>query len=98
MEGKKMKARLGLFLLLVFFAVFLVTKTPLIPILAASPWWMYVVILGIFISGGFSIKYTLEERKKEREWIEQEGNVYLERIELERGKRKMEKASNNVSV
>lgn len=86
-----MKKRLALLLLVGLMVAFLLTKTPIIPILLASPWWMYFVIAGIFISGGLALKYTLEDRRVEQEWIEREGNEYLERIRKERERRKKER-------
>ncbi len=85
-----MKTKLAFVLLVGMIVAFLVTNTPIVQILRASPWWVYLVIAGIFISGSLALKYTLEERRAEREWIEQEGNKYLERIRAEREKRKKE--------
>ncbi len=67
---------------------FLLTQTSLGVFLISSPWWVYLILLGIVISGYLAIKYTYEDYKEEQKWIEQEGTVYMERIEEELNKRK----------
>ncbi|EZH68009.1 hypothetical protein DH09_08840 [Bacillaceae bacterium JMAK1] len=53
------------------------------------PWWVFVVVLAAVASGYMWIKSTLEEKKVSDEWIEQEGRVYIRRMEDEK-KRRME--------
>lgn len=52
------------------------------------PWWMYFVLAGILFSGYRFLVLTKEEYEQEMEWIEEEGNVYMRRIEAEREKKK----------
>lgn len=55
------------------------------------PIWIYFVIVGVFVSAFMTIKTAREEQAKEREWIEKEGEVYLERIKKEKERRKQMK-------
>lgn len=52
------------------------------------PIWLYFVIAGIFVSAFMAIKTAREDREFEREWIEKEGEVYIERMEEEKERRK----------
>ena len=52
------------------------------------PIWIYAVAAGVFISAFMAVKTAREERVQEREWIEKEGEVYLERMEEEKERRK----------
>ncbi|WP_100403365.1 sporulation YhaL family protein [Bacillus sp. FJAT-42315] len=48
------------------------------------PIWMYVVVAGIFFSAFMTVKTSKAERKAEMDYIEQEGQVYIQRMEKER--------------
>ncbi|WP_338753490.1 sporulation YhaL family protein [Bacillus sp. FJAT-52991] len=48
------------------------------------PLWMYVVVAGIFFSAFMTVKTSKAERKAEMDYIEQEGQVYIQRMEKER--------------
>ncbi|MGG3563550.1 sporulation YhaL family protein [Neobacillus rhizosphaerae] len=48
------------------------------------PIWIYAVVVGIVISALMAIKTGREERKLELESIEQEGEIYIKRLERER--------------
>ncbi|WP_283248200.1 sporulation YhaL family protein [Bacillus sp. FJAT-50079] len=52
------------------------------------PFWVYFVIVGIFASAFMTIKTAKEDRELEREWIEKEGEVYVERMRKEKERRK----------
>ncbi|MDQ0224269.1 sporulation YhaL family protein [Metabacillus niabensis] len=52
------------------------------------PWWIYVCIIGILVSGYMAFKTAREDKKVDQEFIEKEGQVFLERIEQERQRRK----------
>ncbi|MEI5906443.1 sporulation YhaL family protein [Bacillus spongiae] len=58
------------------------------------PIWMYFVVAGIFFSGLMALKTMKEEREIEREWIEKEGEVYIQRMEKEREERRQTKEMN----
>ncbi|WP_183030207.1 MULTISPECIES: sporulation YhaL family protein [Clostridia] len=48
------------------------------------PWWVFVMILLIFVSGYMAFRGMVAERKMEHHFIEQEGEVYMERLRKER--------------
>ncbi|MCR2821082.1 sporulation YhaL family protein [Lederbergia panacisoli] len=52
------------------------------------PIWVYIVILGIFTSAFMAIKTAKEDKELETEWIEKEGQVYIERMEKEKEQRR----------
>jgi len=52
------------------------------------PIWLYFVIVGIFVSAFMAIKTAREDREFEKEWIEKEGKVYIERMEEEKERKK----------
>lgn len=51
------------------------------------PWFVYVALFGVLVSAFMVIRTTREERQVDESFIEQEGNVYIERMELERESR-----------
>ena len=51
------------------------------------PIWVIIVAAGIIVSAIMAIKAGKEERQVEMEMIEQEGEVYMERLEKEKEKR-----------
>ncbi|MFK3938601.1 sporulation YhaL family protein [Alkalihalobacillus sp. NPDC078783] len=85
--SEQLKQRLAIAFLVVLVIVFITTQTNVLSILAQDPWWIYVVMLGVVISGYFSLKYLLEDKRQEQAWIEQEGHVYMERLEEARQKK-----------
>ncbi|WP_088071058.1 sporulation YhaL family protein [Gottfriedia luciferensis] len=61
------------------------------------PFWMYIVILGIFVSG-FMVLYTSkQEREADEAFIEKEGEIYLQRIREERERREQLLINSEVS-
>ncbi|KKI90793.1 hypothetical protein WQ54_18765 [Bacillus sp. SA1-12] len=52
------------------------------------PWWIYVCIIGILISGYMAFKTAREDKQIDHEFIEKEGQVFIERIEQERQKKR----------
>jgi len=61
------------------------------------PIWMYVVVIGIFISG-FMVVYTSRQEKEiDEEFIEKEGEIYLQRIKEERERREQLQLNSEVS-
>lgn len=65
----------------------MLTQTQLSNFLYTAPWWIHVVMVGIVISGFLSLKYSLQDKQFDDEWIEKEGEVYIERMEKERKKK-----------
>lgn len=51
------------------------------------PIWVYAVVVGIVISALMALKTGREERQLEMENIEQEGEIYMKRLEREKEKR-----------
>ncbi|MEH7381575.1 sporulation YhaL family protein [Bacillus sp. JJ1533] len=51
------------------------------------PWFVYVALFGVLFSAYMVIRTTREERKIEDSYIEQEGHVYIERMNEEKEKR-----------
>lgn len=56
------------------------------------PIWIYFVIIGVFISAFMAVKTAKEDKEFETEWIEKEGQIYLERMEKEKERRRGSKA------
>jgi hypothetical protein len=52
------------------------------------PWWIYACIIGILVSGYMAFKTSLQDKMVDEEFIEKEGQVYLDRIEQERQKKR----------
>lgn len=52
------------------------------------PWWIYLVLAGILFSTYMMIKTAKEEREIDMEFIEKEGEIYIQRMEAERARRK----------
>jgi len=55
--------------------------------IAGIPVWVFVVILFIFFSGFMAFQAIRAEKKLEQQFIEREGNVYMERMRNEQRKR-----------
>ncbi|MEH7503235.1 sporulation YhaL family protein [Neobacillus drentensis] len=48
------------------------------------PIWVYAVVVGIVVSALMALKTGREERLMEMENIEQEGEIYMKRLEREK--------------
>jgi len=48
------------------------------------PWWVYLVIVFIIFSGYMSFRAMRAEKILEQQYIEREGQVYMERIRQEK--------------
>ncbi|WP_254901184.1 sporulation YhaL family protein [Tuberibacillus sp. Marseille-P3662] len=59
--------------------------------LAALPWWGYFVIAGIIFSAYQYFSISKDEQEVDEQWIEEQGKVYMKRIEKEREKRRQMK-------
>jgi len=58
-----------------------------------TPWWVFMLILFIFLSGIMAFRAMRAEQKLEQEFIEKEGQVYMERLKAEREERRQQPAS-----
>lgn len=52
------------------------------------PWWIYLILAGIVFSGYMTIRTTKEDKEVDQSFIEHEGEIYIERMNLEKEKRK----------
>ncbi|WP_188455216.1 sporulation YhaL family protein [Virgibacillus oceani] len=59
------------------------------------PWWVFMMILFIFLSGYMAYRAIRAERKLEQQFIEREGNIFMERIEEERKHKETKKQVSN---
>ncbi|MBU9720727.1 MULTISPECIES: sporulation YhaL family protein [Bacillaceae] len=66
------------------FLVFVMRLLSLSTVGASSPWWVYMVFLGIVFSGVMFIYTIVDERSKEDKIIEAEGKHFLEKYKRER--------------
>lgn len=55
---------------------------------ATIPVWMYFIIAGIIFSGYKVIEGVLEDKRADYEHIKREGEVFIQRMEEERKRRK----------
>ena len=60
------------------------------------PWWVYVVIIGIIVSGYMVLYTSKKEQDIDQEFIEREGNMYMQRIKEERERRAQEQDDQSV--
>jgi len=51
------------------------------------PWWIFLMILFICFSGYMSFRAMRAERRLEQQFIEREGEIYMERMKQERARR-----------
>lgn len=56
--------------------------------IAGLPWWVYMMILFIFLSGYMAFRAMRAERELDDHYIEHEGRVYMDRIEEEKERRR----------
>ncbi|MUK90074.1 SigE-dependent sporulation protein [Ornithinibacillus sp. L9] len=61
------------------------------------PWWVFMMVLFIFLSGYMAFRAMRAERELEEKYIEQQGKVYMDRIEEERQKRMQQERDQQVS-
>ncbi|WP_108671919.1 sporulation YhaL family protein [Peribacillus acanthi] len=50
--------------------------------------WVYFVIAGIIVSGFMAVRAARQEKQIEDQWIEQEGERFITRMNEEKEKRK----------
>lgn len=60
------------------------------------PWWIYLVIIGIIISGYMVLYTSKQEQEIDNEFIEKEGEVYMKRLQEEKERRQQEKDDHSV--
>ncbi|WP_102347459.1 sporulation YhaL family protein [Bacillus sp. Marseille-P3661] len=52
------------------------------------PWWIYLVFAGIIFSAYMMVKSSKEEEEIDQSFIEKEGEIYIQRMESERERRR----------
>ncbi|MBO9128737.1 sporulation YhaL family protein [Bacillus sp. 165] len=52
------------------------------------PWWVYLVIVGIIISGYMVLYTSKKEEEIDQAYVEREGEIYMDRIREAREKQK----------
>ncbi|WP_242220096.1 sporulation YhaL family protein [Bacillus cereus group sp. BfR-BA-01380] len=60
------------------------------------PWWIYLIIIGIVVSGYMVLYTSKKEQEMDNEFIEKEGEVYMKRLEEERERRHQDKDEDSV--
>ncbi|HFJ9439120.1 TPA: sporulation YhaL family protein [Bacillus albus] len=60
------------------------------------PWWVYLVIVGIVLSGYMVLYTSKKEQEMDNEFIEKEGEVYMKRLAEEREKRNQDSDKGSV--
>ncbi|EEL51859.1 MULTISPECIES: sporulation YhaL family protein [Bacillus cereus group] len=60
------------------------------------PWWIYLIIIGIVVSGYMVLYTSKKEQDMDNEFIEKEGEVYMKRLEKERERRNQESDKDSV--
>jgi hypothetical protein len=55
--------------------------------LIGMPWWGYTLLFAILFSGYMVLRTTIEERRMDEQWIEQQGDVYIQRMQKEKESR-----------
>ncbi|WP_028402506.1 sporulation YhaL family protein [Ectobacillus panaciterrae] len=60
------------------------------------PWWVYLVIAGIVVSGYMVLYTSKKEEEIDQEFIEREGEIYMERLRAEQNRRAGKEDENSV--
>lgn len=60
------------------------------------PWWIYLIVIGIVVSGYMVLYTSKQEQEMDNEFIEKEGEVYMKRLAEERERRHQEKDEDSV--
>ncbi|UOY92051.1 sporulation YhaL family protein [Ectobacillus sp. JY-23] len=59
-------------------------------------WWVYLVMIGIVVSGYMVLHTAKKEEEMDREFIEREGEVYMKRLRAEQERRSAKKDENTL--
>lgn len=60
-------------------------------IVGGVPLWVFIVILLVFISGYMAFRAIYAEKKLDQQFIEQEGQIYIDRMSKEKEEKIMRK-------
>lgn len=61
-------------------------------LIGGVPLWVFIVILFIFFSGYMTFRTMQAEKVSEQQFLEQKGQVYIDRIRKEREEKTEQKA------
>ncbi|MFB5663182.1 sporulation YhaL family protein [Alteribacillus sp. HJP-4] len=84
-SGKLIIAMVGVFFLLVSWQRFFAAEG------AGLPAWVLLTALGIIFSGYMWRTTSKQEKESEQKWIEQEGSVFIRRMEDEKERKLVSK-------
>lgn len=56
---------------------------------AAPPLWVFLIVCGIIFSGYMWLVTSKKEKEEEERWIEQEGRIFIRRMEEEKERRRL---------
>lgn len=59
------------------------------------PLWVFIVIVMIFFSGYMAFRTMQAERKLDEQFIEKEGQIYIDRMREEKERKAMRKREDN---
>ncbi|MBN6205090.1 sporulation YhaL family protein [Ralstonia pickettii] len=60
-------------------------------IIGGVPLWVFVIIILIFFSGYMAFRAIQADRKLDQQYIEQEGQIYIDRMSEEKKEKAMRK-------
>lgn len=60
---------------------------PIINKLENVAWWVYLVVAGIIFSGYQAFNLSKQEKDVDEEWVQEQGNVYMKRMNAEKKRR-----------
>lgn len=101
MEGLLMKrTKRSLFLIGVILTLFVLQQFhllgPVIVQIENLPWWGIMVVLGILFSGYQAFTLSRKDKANDDKWVEEQGNVYIKRMEMEKAKRQAKETTDAI--
>lgn len=89
------QARRSLIVVALLFLLFMLQQfgliDPVINKLESITWWVYLVVAGIIFSGYQAFSISRQDKEVDEEWVEQQGNVYMKRMDAEKKRRQSRK-------
>ncbi|WP_100488938.1 sporulation YhaL family protein [Sporolactobacillus pectinivorans] len=86
------QAKRSLYAVALLFLLFMMQQfgmiDPIISKLESVPWWIYLIIAGILFSGYQAFSLSRQDKEIDEEWNEQQGNVFIKRMNAEKEKRR----------
>lgn len=89
------QARRSLIVVALLFLLFMLQQfdliDPVINKLESIAWWVYLVVAGIIFCGYQAFSISRQDKEVDEEWVEQQGNVYMKRMDAEKKRRQSRK-------